>query len=149
MSLNSVVGNLLTNTDLPAIGHGVNTVGVMGGGIALPIGQKYPEMKEQYAFLCRQGFLRPGDLLPWRDEKTGQWVYNMASQDNPGPHARLDWLTTSARLALGHADEHGIDTVGIPAIGCGIGGLEWADVEPALEAVEADFTAKFLVHVLP
>lgn len=63
-------------------------------------------------------------------------MFNMATQDRPGPRARIEWVKDSAKLVAEFAQVHNIDRVAIPRIGCGIGGLEWADVRLALSAAE-------------
>lgn len=128
-----------------ALGHGVNCKGVMGAGVARGFRERFPAMHEAYRALCKGGELQPGGVFPWREEASGLWVYNMASQNLPGPVARLSWLRGAAEATLEHASAQGVELVTIPLIGCGIGGLEWEDVAEVLEEVEASFTAKFRV----
>lgn len=137
-----MTGDLFTSTT-GAIGHGVNTRGAMGAGIAVIFKRKYPAMYEEYHDLCRRGELRPGEVFPWRDPNTGLWVYNIASQDRPGPDARLEWLSTGASAALEHAAANDIKTIALPRIGCGIGGLVYEDVEWALRQVERNRESGF------
>lgn len=132
-----------------AIGHGVNCKGVMGAGIARPIREKFPEMYEAYKEECKSGRLKPGGVFPWYEEASDLWIYNMASQDKPGPDARLTWLAEAAASTLEHASKQGIYAVNIPQIGCGIGGLEWADVERSLKQLERNRYSYFRVIILP
>lgn len=124
-------GDLFEST-AGAYAHGVNTAGVMGAGIAAGFRDRYPDMYELYRAQCTLGGLRPGSVLEWHDPGGDRWIYNVASQDHPGPHARLDWLVDGFADAMDHADIHGVNTIAIPRIGCGIGGLLWTDVRPAL-----------------
>lgn len=150
MTLTILSGDMFTST-APAFGHGVNVDGVMGAGVAKVFRSRYPTMFDQYRQACLHlsgaGRLRPGGMLPWQ-APDGRWVYNMASQDRPGPNARLSWLVASAQAALAHADEHGVDRIAIPQIGCGIGGLDWGQVSKALDEIQAPFAARFEVWVL-
>lgn len=142
-----IKGDLFTSTT-GAIGHGVNCKGAMGAGIARLFRQKFPKMYEEYRRLCTNELIEPGDCFSWWDEQKQSWVYNLASQKNLGADARLEWFEEAAFNALSHADLHGIEEVAIPQIGCGIGGLEWEDVEPMLKTVEVSFAASFVVYVL-
>lgn len=139
-----VEGNLF-DVGAPAIGHGVNVRGVMGAGIAVGFRNSYPEMYSEYKALCSSGELQPGGVFPWKDESSGVYIFNMASQESPGADARLEWLASSAGHALTIADELGIPYIAIPQIGCGIGGLEWDDVKRSLEQVERNRNAYFKV----
>jgi len=127
-------GDLFT-TELRAIGHGVNCSGVMGAGIAKPIKEKYPNNFSNYEAACRGGFLAPGETMVVVED--GMSIFNIASQSRPGRFARYDWLFSAALDAAEQAVGMGIDSIAIPMIGCGIGGLEWPKVSHCLETVEA------------
>ena len=73
-------------------------------------------------------------MLPIKVNDT-RWVLNMASQDDPGPNARLDWLSESLDAAFAFAVEEGINGFAIPRIGAGIGGLQWDDVLAEINTV--------------
>lgn len=133
------------STQAAAIGHGVNVDGVMGAGVAKAFKARYPEMFRAYSQACRSGTLGVGGFLPWYSEPDKRWVYNLASQDRPGPRAKAKWVQHAAEQALAHADHVGVRLVAIPQIGCGIGGLDWPRVERALKWVEGDFRAEFEV----
>jgi O-acetyl-ADP-ribose deacetylase (regulator of RNase III) len=64
---------------------------------------------------------------------TPRWIYNIASQDQPGPNARLEWFEVGLVRSLKHAEENFVPTIAMPRIGCGIGGLEWGDVRDIIE----------------
>lgn len=130
-----LTGDLFTS-DAPAFAHGVNVDGAMGAGIALVFRRRWPAMFETYRDLCRTGDLVPGTVMAWQADDTPV-IYNLASQDRPGPCARLAWLTSSVRLMLVDAAERGLDRVAMPWVGCGIGGLDVDDVTATLLAVES------------
>ena len=122
-------GDLFTST-APALAHGVNIDGVMGGGIARLFADRYPAMKARYVTVCRAGKLVPGGVFAWDG---APFIYNLASQDRPGPNAHIGWLESSLTLMVADAAQRGFDRVALPQIGCGIGGLDYADVLPLLE----------------
>lgn len=141
-----VEGNVF-EVGAPAIGHGVNVRGVMGAGVAVGFRNSFPEMHAEYQLRCATGELEPGEVFHWVEEESGLHIFNLASQDEPGPNARLEWLVASAGRALSIADEYGVPYIAIPQIGCGIGGLEWEDVKRSLEQVERNRTAYFKVVI--
>lgn len=141
-----IKGDLFLSSSL-ALGHGVNCVGVMGAGIAPKFRSLSEEMYQKYRSHCKDGSLVPGMTYAYLLDD-GRWVYNMATQDKPGRYARLEWVYKSARKALVHADRNGVESISIPKIGCGIGGLDWADVQKVLQNAEKDRSSLFVVHSL-
>ncbi len=127
-------GNLF-DTDAPAIGHGVNCRGVMGAGIAVQFRDRHPDMYANYRALCENGTLVPGTNFLF-DVPVGPTVINMATQRDPGPNARLEWVRSCAEHAVQAGLERGWDRIAVPQIGCGIGGLKLADVIKHLEQAE-------------
>ena len=136
MKLIHLSGDLFTS-DAPALAHGVNIDGFMASGIAPIFRAKFPGMYDSYREACHSNRLLAGGVFIWPGTPI---VYNLASQDRPGPNARIGWLEQAMTLALVDADVNGFDRIAIPRIGCGIGGLDWDDVEPLLERVASQFT---------
>ena len=114
-----------------AIGHGVNTQGLMGAGIAKEFRRRYPSMFNEYAFLCKYDILDPGGCFFWASPDIA--VLNLASQDQPGANAKYKWLAQSLFTGLMTLESTGRNALGLPWIGCGIGGL---DQDKALEVIE-------------
>ena len=133
MTLEHVEGDLF-DVGLPALGHGCNCAGSMSGGIAVDFRRLDERMYEEYARRCRDKTFRLGDVLPWQLDD-GRIVDNLATEQRPGPDARPDAIRTSVAAMLADAEQRGLDRVGVPRLGSGIGGLEWSDVEAALAEV--------------
>lgn len=146
MAVEKITGNLF-ELGLPAVAHGVNLDSRMGAGIAVEFRTRYPRMFAAYAHLCRTGLFALGDVFPWYDEPDGPVVYNCATQARPGRHARLDAVVQSVEAALLDCRERGIDRLGVPRLGAGIGGLHWPDVLAALTEVAARVPEVTLVAV--
>lgn len=126
-------GDLL---DQPAFGHGCNIAGSMGGGVARQVRDRYPDLHDEYLDRCREGRFPLGSAWAWTSE-SGQVVYNLATQVHPGPDARLETVRSSVTDLLREAAQRGVDEVGLPRLGAGIGGLEWHDVLAVLEELDA------------
>lgn len=135
------------NTDAAYIGHGVNTQGVMGAGIAKEFRSRFYRNYNVYRQACIKGTLTPGGFLvvpERRDDGSLALITNLASQEQPGPDASYKWLLSSL---WGWAEQASAPNrlhlyggrIAIPEIGCGIGGLEWAKVYRVLRVVEYAF----------
>jgi O-acetyl-ADP-ribose deacetylase (regulator of RNase III) len=119
-----------------AIGHGCNCRGVMGGLAGL-VEKRWPAMAAEYRARCNDSTFTLGGVFPWLDEQTGVWIYNLATQQEPGADARLDAIADSVRAAISHARANAVSTIYLPRMGAGIGGLKWDDVRDTLETVDA------------
>jgi len=137
-----MVGNLF-ELDTPAIGHGCNTKGLMGAGIAVEFKRRYPQMCSRYLQECHGGRFRLGDVLVWQADDLV--IYNLATQERPGPCADLDAIEVSVTAALRDAQERGFAQVGVPRVGAGLGGLTWRQVRPRLAAAAESSQVELVV----
>lgn len=129
------VGDIFS-TEMPAIGHGVNIKANMSGGIAAIIAKKFPAILPPYKEACKSGELTTGGFQAVKVQESPELtILNLASQDKPGRHARLDWFEESLNRAVEYARENELPGFAIPRIGAGIGGLDWeTEVKPLIEA---------------
>lgn len=134
----------LFDTELNAIGHGVNVDGYMGAGIAKQFKQRYPRNYEMYKHACNIHLLKPGAAICWFDN--GKYIYNIASQDRPGPNAKLKWLRSGLQHAMILCIRSGVEELAIPRIAAGIGGLEWTEVLKVIEDLDKKYP-KFNLEV--
>lgn len=122
-------GDLFTS-GFPAIGHGVNTEGAMASGIAVAFKNRFPVMHDEYMRLCETDQFKPGTT--WVAEEAGHVIFNIASQQKPGANATYELLRHGVCDALQQADKLHIEDLALPKIGCGVGGLEWEQVQDIL-----------------
>lgn len=108
----------------------VNCRGVMGKGLARDFAARFPAMFAAYRALCVAGELRPGIL----HLSTGAtpWVLNFPTKDHWRSPARLAYIEQGLEYFAGHYAGWGITSIAFPQLGCGLGGLAWAAVEPVM-----------------
>jgi O-acetyl-ADP-ribose deacetylase (regulator of RNase III) len=121
---------------LPALAHGVNCKGVMGAGIAAQFRYRYPKMFESYRRRCLRGELLPGEIVPWKHDD-GTVIFNLATQDNFGACAQ-PWMIAAAvgQMVTEAIADYQVTEIGLPMIGCGIGGLTPGDLHYSLVPYE-------------
>lgn len=141
-------GNLFTMSNLDALAHGVNCVGFMGKGIALQFKSRWPAMYWEYQRVCRRGDLLPGGIHVWRMAGKPK-IYNLATQKGIGAQASLVAIREAMVKMLQHAEANGVKHIGMPRIGCGIGGLTWVDVGLVLADVAQRSPVELVVVSLP
>ena len=131
-------GNIF-DSEASAIGHGVNTYGVMGAGIAKQVRERFPYVYSVYRSSCDSGNFLPGMTIPVQDPETGVWILNLASQERPGADARLEWLEEALSETLRQISNMGWTSLALPQIGAGIGGLEWDDVRAMIVELSGEY----------
>lgn len=109
----------------------VNTVGVMGKGIALGFKTRFPDMYEDYAQRCREGRVRLGRPYLFRRPEA-PWIINFPTKEHWRSVARLDAIIEGLEYLEHHYRAWGVSSLAVPPLGCGEGHLEWRVVGPTL-----------------
>lgn len=109
----------------------VNTVGVMGKGIALSFKKRYPEMYERYKTVCEQGLLRTGKLMLFYE--SDYWVLLFPTKENWRHPSKLEYIEAGLQKFVQTYAAKGITSIAFPRLGCGNGELKWDDVRPLME----------------
>ena len=134
-------GNLL-EADVEAAVNTVNTVGIMGKGIALMFKERFPRNFEAYAHACENKKVRIGKMfLNENREFFGpKWIVNFPTKTHWRANTQLEWIEQGLQDLVRVIKEKNIRSIAIPPLGCGHGGLNWDEVRPlvvaALEKVE-------------
>lgn len=131
--ITDAAGNLL-EADAEALVNTVNTVGVMGKGIALQFKRAYPAMFKDYARAAKNDELALGRMHVW---PTGQmsgpkFVINFPTKGHWKSRSRLTDIETGLDDLVTVVRVNGIRSIAVPPLGCGHGGLDWAVVEPVI-----------------
>lgn len=144
MTITFKVGDLLAADEI-AIAHGCNTQGMMGAGVARLIRDMHPDVYAEYKTACASYQFKIGTAQAvWADPALSggvdRIVYNLGTQRLPGANATLWGVFLSFANMAEDARVRGIEAIGIPRIGCGIGGLRWTAVEPVIVAAISQST---------
>lgn len=122
----------------------VNTVGVMGKGIALEFKRRYPPMYERYKTFCTQGSFGIGQLYVYRT--ADKWILNFPTKKHWRNPSKLEYIEAGlAKLVATYTDQ-GITSISLPQLGCGNGGLEWSVVQPLMERYLNQLAIPVYIH---
>ncbi|PRY01648.1 type II toxin-antitoxin system antitoxin DNA ADP-ribosyl glycohydrolase DarG [Allonocardiopsis opalescens] len=132
-------GNLLRD-DAEALVNTVNTVGVMGKGVALQFKRAFPEIFAEYVRACEDGRMRPGRVLAIR-VSDGRWILNFPTKRHWRQPSRMEDIRSGLDDLVRHLTEKRIRSVAIPPLGCGNGGLAWPQVRRLIIEKLADLDA--------
>ena len=132
-------GDLLA-ADADALVNPVNCVGQMGKGLALAFKQRFPELTEGYKAACKTGELAPGkvftqDLQLLRGSITRpRYIINFPTKRHWRSKSRLEDIEAGLSDLAATVMRLDIASIAVPPLGCGLGGLDWAEVRPRIEA---------------
>ena len=125
--------------DVDALVNPVNCEGVMGAGLARQFRQRYPDMYEMYKEICESGLrYYPGDYMGYYIKEEGIWIFNVATKYKWRDSSKIEYVDAGVRniatlLRNQWKEERPIKSIAIPALGCGLGGLDWDDVRPIMK----------------
>src|SRR5258708_39564902 len=128
-------GNLL-EAPVEARVNTVNTEGIMGKGIALQFRQAFPEMFRAYEKACRVGEIRLGEVHVFDLGGLAggpRWIINFPTKGHWKARSRLADIETGLADLVSMVRKLGIRSIAVPPLGCGNGGLDWAEVRPRIE----------------
>lgn len=109
----------------------VNCVGVMGKGVALEFKKRWPNMMQDYAELCKEKRVKPGEPYIYTD-MLGTSIVNFPTKDHWRAASRLSDIEKGLSIFIESYKTWNVTSVAFPPLGCGNGGLEWEIVGPIM-----------------
>lgn len=132
-------GNLL-EARVEALVNTVNTVGVMGKGIALMFKERFAENMRLYAAACKEKQVQTGRMFVTEvHELDGpRWIVNFPTKQHWRALSQMAWVVEGLQDLRRFLVENKIKSIAIPPLGAGNGGLEWAQVREQIEIALGD-----------
>ena len=127
--INITTGNLL-KSDAEALVNTVNTVGVMGKGIALQFKKAFPQNYDKYLDACKRNEVRVGKMFVTEENYLDgkKIIINFPTKQHWKKKSRLEDIEAGLIALVQELKLRQISSVAIPPLGCGLGGLPWSDV---------------------
>ncbi len=137
--------------DAEALVNTVNCVGVMGRGIALQFKNAFPENYKAYVAACRKEEVQPGRMFVF---ETGQltnprYIINFPTKRHWRGKSRLEDIEAGLKALVDTIREYKIHSIAIPPLGSGLGGLDWSEVRPHIEAALKPLTDVYVLLYEP
>ena len=119
-----------------ALVNTVNCVGVMGRGIAYQFKTAFPQNFKAYAKACENNIVRPGQMFVF---ETGQltnprFIINFPTKRHWRGKSRMEDIEAGLVNLVETLSQYNIRSIAVPPLGSGLGGLEWSQVKPLIEA---------------
>lgn len=131
-----ILGDLF-KSDTQALVNPVNCVGVTGKGLAKQFKQRYPAVFAEYRAACQAGELKIGGMpqVCINAAQPGpRYVINFPTKNHWRDQSDMENIARSLYGLVHALNKHMIKSVAIPALGCGLGELEWNEVQQYIVA---------------
>ena len=141
-------GNMMTSS-AEALVNTVNTVGVMGKGIALQFKEEFPKNFLAYKVACSSGELTPGKLLITKELNSNgeeKIIINFPTKLHWRNPSKYEYITEGLKELTNAISEHNIKSIAIPPLGCGNGGLDWNIVKGMIEETLKDVVCEIYIY---
>jgi O-acetyl-ADP-ribose deacetylase (regulator of RNase III) len=134
-----VTGNLL-EASVEALVNTVNTVGVMGKGVALQFKETFPQNFAEYEAACRRGEVRIGRMFVTKTGRlTGpRLIINFPTKVEWRHPSKMEYIRSGLSDLIKVVRDREIRSIALPPLGCGNGGLDWQLVRGAIEDALAE-----------
>jgi O-acetyl-ADP-ribose deacetylase (regulator of RNase III) len=134
-----VQGNLL-EASVEALVNTVNTVGVMGKGIALMFKEAFPGNFQTYQDACSRNEIRIGRMFVTENQTFSgpRWIINFPTKKHWRQPSKLEWIIEGLGDLRRVIQQNHIRSIALPPLGSGNGGLEWREVRQQVERVLGD-----------
>ena len=132
-------GNLL-DAPVEALVNTVNTVGVMGKGIALMFKERFPKNMAAYSQACKTGQVTTGKMFVTETEELmgPRWIINFPTKQHWRDKSKIQWIEEGLQELKHFIVERKVKSIAIPPLGAGNGGLNWNEVKSKIEAELSD-----------
>ena len=129
MTISFTRGNLL-RAEADALVNTVNTVGIMGKGIALMFKEHFPDNFRRYEAACKANEIEVGRMFVTEQDRLDgpKWIINFPTKKHWRNPSRIEWIDEGLRDLRRVIQEKAITSIALPPLGSGNGGLVWPEV---------------------
>lgn len=143
-----ITGNIL-ESNAEALVNTVNTVGVMGKGIALQFKKAYHNNYKAYVEACKRNEIQIGKLFVVKDSNLNsgeKYIVNFPTKKDWRKPSEYSFITKGLDDLIRVINEYKIQSVAIPPLGAGNGGLEWEKVKKIIEQKLSNLDIDIIVY---
>lgn len=130
-----IKGNIL-ESEAEALVNTVNTVGVMGKGVALQFKKEFPNNFQSYSKACKEGKIEIGKLFVSKDSSISsgeKLIINFPTKKDWRKPSDYEYIKSGLLDLKRVISEYGIKSVAMPPLGAGSGGLNWEVVKKLIQ----------------
>ena len=142
-----LTGNLL-EANVQALVNTVNTVGVMGKGIALQFKERFPLNFKLYAEACKKGEVGIGKMFVVKENTFNgeKIIINFPTKTEWFMKSQYAYIEEGLKDLVNVIKQYQIQSIAIPPLGSGNGGLKWANVKSLMNQYLGDIPVDILIY---
>ena len=137
MPVEYVISGDIFDAKVEALVNPVNCVGVAGAGLAKRFRDVFPMNFADYAAACRRNEVRIGAIHAYfvgSDDPSGvKWIFNFPTKQHWHDDSCKEDIALGLVALVSEVKRRDVQSIAIPALGCGLGKLEWDDVQPMID----------------
>ena len=128
-----IQGDIL-KADAEALVNTVNCVGVMGRGVALQFRKAFPTNFKVYKAACKDNQVKPGKMFVCDLNRlyNPRFIINFPTKRHWQGKSCMEDIRSGLSDLIDFVQQQKIRSIAIPPLGCGLGGLNWAEVRPLI-----------------
>lgn len=150
--IKGVSGDILLSR-AQAIAHGVAPNDNFSSGLALSLREQWPALYKDFRHYCQTYHPEPGSIWTWVNSE-GQRIVNLLTQssaygrgEKPGK-ATIDQVNHTLRALRKLAQDEKFESLALPRLATGVGGLDWKDVSPLIQNHLADLETRIYIYTV-
>ena len=136
-------GDIFKDTS-KAIVNAVNCIGAMGKGIALKFKEKYPNNYIAYKTACDNKEVKIGKMFIYKENN--KIIINFPTKQHWYNDSRIEYIEEGLKDLVKVLYSLNIESIVMPAIGCGNGGLSWELVKKTIKEYLLDVDMNIIVY---
>ena len=110
----------------------MNTVGIMGKGIALQFKLAYPDNYAAYEAACKREEVQIGKMFVFHRENNPRFIINFPTKKHWKGKSKIEDIKSGLKALIEVVKRECIHSIAVPPLGCGNGGLDWDEVRPLI-----------------
>lgn len=147
-----VSGDILLS-DAKVIAHGVASNDNFASGLALSLREHWPSLYKDFRNYCHIYHPKPGELWVWVNEE-GLRIVNLMTQEAAYDHgtkpgkASIEYVNRTLKALKQFIEDEKIESLALPRLATGVGGLSWDDVRPWIYKHLEDLNIPIYIYTL-
>ena len=150
MPLQEVEGDILLS-DAQALAHGIAPNDHFTQGLALALRERRPSLPKDFHHYCHLNHPKPGGAWVWAGVQ-GRTIINLMTQEEALSHnqppgkAKTQYVNHALKELRKIIEKKNIESIALPKLATGVGGLEWSDVRPLIEQHLGDLDIPVILY---
>lgn len=125
----------------------VNCVGVMGAGLALDFKKEFPHLEPIYKRLLKDDTLKIGSTcIVMMSNPYHQAIALVPTKLHWRQPSTVEYVTSAYESLHQGMINLELKSVAVPPLGCGLGGLNWKEIKPLLQQIDAKYPSNKVIY---